>query len=213
MTDMALVHYIIHANTSDLEIRSIVDFLNNISDYVEEIQDQNVRILPKERTYKTEEEVLLPNSAVILPYCYMEGPVAIYPKCKIGPYAYLRPGTIIGPEANVGHATEVKASIIGARIWLSHRAYVGNSCIGRDCMIGVGFSSSVRKYLDEPIKVRDLFTKEILLETDMVKLGVIIQEEVWISSHILTMPGTFIKANSVLGPFNSYGGSKGKIIA
>jgi bifunctional UDP-N-acetylglucosamine pyrophosphorylase/glucosamine-1-phosphate N-acetyltransferase len=57
---------------------------------------------------------------------------------SIGPFAFLRPGSVIGKGVKVGDFVEVKNSHIGAGSKISHLAYVGDSAIGRNTNIGCG---------------------------------------------------------------------------
>jgi len=58
--------------------------------------------------------------------------------CRIGPYARLRPGNLIGEDVHIGNFVEVKASEIRARSKANHLAYIGDSTIGRDVNVGAG---------------------------------------------------------------------------
>jgi bifunctional UDP-N-acetylglucosamine pyrophosphorylase / glucosamine-1-phosphate N-acetyltransferase len=55
---------------------------------------------------------------------------------KVGPFAYLRPGTVIGEGAKVGTFVEVKNSDIGARSKVPHLSYIGDTDMGEDSNIG-----------------------------------------------------------------------------
>lgn len=56
----------------------------------------------------------------------------------VGPYARLRPGTVLGEAAHVGNFVEVKASTIGAGSKANHLAYVGDTTIGERVNFGAG---------------------------------------------------------------------------
>lgn len=56
----------------------------------------------------------------------------------VGPYARLRPGTVLGDEAHVGNFVEVKASTIGRGSKANHLAYVGDATIGERVNFGAG---------------------------------------------------------------------------
>lgn len=58
--------------------------------------------------------------------------------CLIGPYAHLRPKTILKDNVKVGNFCEIKNSQIGENTKISHLAYVGDSTIGKNCNIGCG---------------------------------------------------------------------------
>lgn len=59
-------------------------------------------------------------------------------KTKVGPFAYLRPKSIIGKECKVGDFVEVKNSSFGDGSKASHLTYIGDSDVGRDVNIGCG---------------------------------------------------------------------------
>jgi len=56
----------------------------------------------------------------------------------VGPFAHLRPGTVLEPEAHIGNFVEVKKSRVGRRSKANHLAYLGDADIGEGCNIGAG---------------------------------------------------------------------------
>lgn len=59
-------------------------------------------------------------------------------RTKVGPFAYIRPDSIIGPDCRIGDFVEIKKSIIGAGCKVSHLSYVGDCEMGEKCNIGCG---------------------------------------------------------------------------
>jgi bifunctional UDP-N-acetylglucosamine pyrophosphorylase/glucosamine-1-phosphate N-acetyltransferase len=59
-------------------------------------------------------------------------------KTAVGPFAHLRPGTVLAPRAEIGNFVEVKKSVIGEHTKAKHLAYIGDTEIGRDSNIGAG---------------------------------------------------------------------------
>jgi bifunctional UDP-N-acetylglucosamine pyrophosphorylase/glucosamine-1-phosphate N-acetyltransferase len=57
---------------------------------------------------------------------------------SIGPFAHLRPGSVIGEGARIGNFVEVKKTTIGAGSKANHLAYLGDATVGRDVNIGAG---------------------------------------------------------------------------
>jgi bifunctional UDP-N-acetylglucosamine pyrophosphorylase / glucosamine-1-phosphate N-acetyltransferase len=57
---------------------------------------------------------------------------------EVGPFSYLRPGTVLGPDGKVGAFVEVKNSTIGAGSKVPHLSYVGDAEIGEGTNIGAG---------------------------------------------------------------------------
>ena len=73
----------------------------------------------------------------IEPFCHIDE-ADIGARCRIGPYARLRPGTALAEEVHIGNFVEVKASQIAARSKANHLAYVGDTTVGSDVNIGAG---------------------------------------------------------------------------
>ncbi len=59
-------------------------------------------------------------------------------RCRIGPYARLRPGTRLDEEVHVGNFVEVKASHIGKGSKANHLSYIGDAELGRGVNVGAG---------------------------------------------------------------------------
>ena len=57
---------------------------------------------------------------------------------KVGPFARLRPGAVLGDNTHVGNFVEIKKSYIGVGSKVNHLTYVGDSLIGKDVNIGAG---------------------------------------------------------------------------
>jgi len=57
---------------------------------------------------------------------------------KVGPYANIRPGTILGKHTKVGNFVEVKKSTLGESVSVSHLTYIGDASIGDMTNIGAG---------------------------------------------------------------------------
>jgi len=62
----------------------------------------------------------------------------IGPDCSVGPFAHLRPGTVLHKKVKIGDFVEVKKSTIGEGSKVPHLAYVGDATIGPNCNIGAG---------------------------------------------------------------------------
>jgi bifunctional UDP-N-acetylglucosamine pyrophosphorylase/glucosamine-1-phosphate N-acetyltransferase len=73
----------------------------------------------------------------ILGFCFMEDS-AIGERCRIGPFARLRPGAQLAEEVHIGNFVEVKASRLGARSKANHLSYLGDSEIGERVNVGAG---------------------------------------------------------------------------
>lgn len=58
------------------------------------------------------------------------------PGASVGPYAYLRPGTVLGRDAKAGTFVEMKNTQVGDRSKVPHLSYAGDATIGADANIG-----------------------------------------------------------------------------
>jgi UDP-N-acetylglucosamine diphosphorylase/glucosamine-1-phosphate N-acetyltransferase len=59
-------------------------------------------------------------------------------KVEVGPYARLRPGTILEEGSKIGNFVEVKKSTVGKKSKINHLSYIGDSNIGKNVNIGAG---------------------------------------------------------------------------
>ena len=81
--------------------------------------------------------VSIGNNVRILSFSHLEG-VKIENNINVGPYARLRPGTVLKSGSKVGNFVEVKKSIIGKDAKLNHLSYIGDSKLGKKVNIGAG---------------------------------------------------------------------------
>jgi bifunctional UDP-N-acetylglucosamine pyrophosphorylase/glucosamine-1-phosphate N-acetyltransferase len=58
--------------------------------------------------------------------------------CRIGPFARVRPGTILHADVHIGNFVEVKSSEIGAGSKANHLSYVGDARVGSGVNVGAG---------------------------------------------------------------------------
>ena len=59
-------------------------------------------------------------------------------RATVGPFCYLRPGTVLGDSSKAGTFVEIKNSRIGDRTKVPHLSYIGDAEIGDDTNIGAG---------------------------------------------------------------------------
>ena len=83
------------------------------------------------------DNVSIGNNVKVLSFSHLEG-VKIENNVNVGPYARLRPGTILKSGSKVGNFVEIKKSIVGNRSKINHLSYVGDTIIGEKVNIGAG---------------------------------------------------------------------------
>jgi bifunctional UDP-N-acetylglucosamine pyrophosphorylase/glucosamine-1-phosphate N-acetyltransferase len=81
---------------------------------------------------------IIEDEAHVLAYSVLEG-AHLRTKASAGPFARLRPGADIGPEAKIGNFVEIKKSVLDRGVKVSHLSYVGDAFIGEETNIGCGF--------------------------------------------------------------------------
>jgi bifunctional UDP-N-acetylglucosamine pyrophosphorylase/glucosamine-1-phosphate N-acetyltransferase len=57
---------------------------------------------------------------------------------RVGPYARLRPGTILSAQTHVGNFVELKNAQVGVGSKVNHLSYVGDATVGKKVNIGAG---------------------------------------------------------------------------
>jgi bifunctional UDP-N-acetylglucosamine pyrophosphorylase/glucosamine-1-phosphate N-acetyltransferase len=82
-------------------------------------------------------KVKIGDNVVINSFSHLEN-CKIENKVDIGPYARIRPGTILKEGSRIGNFVEVKKSKIGKKSKINHLSYIGDSEIGKDVNIGAG---------------------------------------------------------------------------
>jgi bifunctional UDP-N-acetylglucosamine pyrophosphorylase/glucosamine-1-phosphate N-acetyltransferase len=75
--------------------------------------------------------------AKIKPFCHIEDAV-VGAASVIGPYARLRPGTVLAEDVHVGNFVELKNAQVAAHSKANHLAYIGDATIGSRVNIGAG---------------------------------------------------------------------------
>jgi bifunctional UDP-N-acetylglucosamine pyrophosphorylase/glucosamine-1-phosphate N-acetyltransferase len=64
--------------------------------------------------------------------------VTVGERAEVGPYASLRPGTVLAAGAKAGTFVEIKNSVVGEDAKVPHLSYVGDATIGARSNIGAG---------------------------------------------------------------------------
>jgi bifunctional UDP-N-acetylglucosamine pyrophosphorylase/glucosamine-1-phosphate N-acetyltransferase len=73
---------------------------------------------------------------VRVPHSYLQGPLEVRAGVSVGPFAYLRPGTLLRDGAKVGTFVEVKNSDIGEGTKVPHLSYIGDADVGPGTNLG-----------------------------------------------------------------------------
>ena len=82
-------------------------------------------------------KVKIGNNVTIKSFSHLEN-CKVENKVDVGPYARIRPGTVLKDGSKVGNFVEIKKSIIGKKSKVSHLTYIGDSTIGKLVNVGAG---------------------------------------------------------------------------
>ena len=81
--------------------------------------------------------VAVADKVTIHAFSHLEG-AKVASGASIGPYARLRPGTVIGEGARVGNFVETKKTVLGKGAKANHLTYLGDASVGAGANIGAG---------------------------------------------------------------------------
>ena len=82
-------------------------------------------------------KVKIGNNVIIKSFSHLEK-CLIENKVEIGPYARIRPDTILKEGSKIGNFVEVKKSVVGKKSKVNHLSYIGDTDIGKSVNIGAG---------------------------------------------------------------------------
>ena len=82
-------------------------------------------------------KVKIGNNVIIKSFSHLET-CKIENKVEIGPYARIRPNTILKEGSKVGNFVEIKKSTLGKKSKVNHLSYIGDTTIGKSSNIGAG---------------------------------------------------------------------------
>ena len=82
-------------------------------------------------------KVTIGNNVTIKSFSHLEK-CKIENKVDVGPYARIRPGTILKEGSKIGNFVEIKKSTLGKNSKASHLTYIGDSIIGKSVNVGAG---------------------------------------------------------------------------
>ncbi|MBE5748451.1 MAG: hypothetical protein E7344_02345 [Clostridiales bacterium] len=81
--------------------------------------------------------VEIKSGTVIYPYCFLHD-CAVGKNVSVGPFATIRPGSIIDDDCRIGNFVEVKNSVVKKNTKIAHLAYVGDAQVGCGVNVGCG---------------------------------------------------------------------------
>jgi NDP-sugar pyrophosphorylase family protein len=150
--------------------------------------------------------IVIEDGAVVEPGAYIVGPAYIGRGATVRHGAYLRPYCILLEGAIVGHASEMKSSILLPGAQAPHFAYIGDSILGNRVNLGAGTRLSnvpVTAGYVNGVKEKKSIHLQIDgqdYDTGTRKLGAILGDEVHTGCNAVLNPGTLIGKRSLVYP-------------
>lgn len=135
--------------------------------------------------------------AIIEPGSHFIGPCFVGEGAKVRHGAYLRQGSWIAELAKVGHASEIKHSLLMPRSQAPHFNYIGDSLVGYGANLGAGVKLSNLRHDDGPVRVK--FGDE-LIPSGLRKFGALIGSGVKLGCNTVTNPGTILGQGCMSSP-------------
>jgi bifunctional UDP-N-acetylglucosamine pyrophosphorylase/glucosamine-1-phosphate N-acetyltransferase len=108
-------------------------------------------------------------------------------RATLGPFCYVRPGTVLGDETKAGTFVEIKNSRIGARTKVPHLSYLGDADVGKETNIAAGNVTANFSHRPGQAKGRTTIGSNVRTGVDNTfKAPVTVGDDAWI------FPGTVI---------------------
>ena len=82
-------------------------------------------------------KVKIGSNVIIKSFSHLEG-CKIENKVEVGPYARIRPDTVLKEGSKIGNFVEVKKSNVGKKSKVNHLSYIGDTEIGKAVNVGAG---------------------------------------------------------------------------
>ncbi len=122
----------------------------------------------------------------------IEGPVYVGEGCSIAAHAFLRPYTVLGKKAGVGHASEVKCCLVQNGAKIASLAFAGDSLLGKGARVGSGVILANRRFDQSNARVKIMGE---LLDLGRDFFGCVLGDYSRLGANCVTLPGAHI------GPF------------
>lgn len=127
----------------------------------------------------------------------IDGPVWIGRGCRIGPNCWIRPYSVLCDGAIVGHASEVKASLLMERAAAPHQNYLGDSIIGARANLGCGTITANLRHDRKPVRS---LVAGALVDTGREKLGAVLGDDVHTGINTSIYPGRKLWPGTATAP-------------
>ena len=141
--------------------------------------------------------VYVGRGAVIRSGVVIDGPAYIGEGASVGPNSFIRPCSTIGDHCKVGHAVEIKNSILFDHAHVPHLSYVGDSVVGERTNLGAGTITANFRHDAKHINAN---VKGERIDTGRQKFGAIFGDDVHTGINTSIYPGRMLWPNTLTFP-------------
>ncbi|MBO4535442.1 MAG: UDP-N-acetylglucosamine pyrophosphorylase [Clostridia bacterium] len=147
--------------------------------------------------------VWIAESATVAPSAVLHPPVLILDGARIAEWALLRGPCVVGVDAHVGHACEVKNSLLLRGSTAAHYNYLGDSILGAYAHLGAGAILSNLRLDERKILVQ---CGTYTVPSGRRKLGALVGHHAQIGCNAVLNPGTLVEPYAAVFPLTSASG-------
>ena len=148
--------------------------------------------------------VFIHPSATVGEYVRIEGPCYVGKNAEIRHAALLRKGSWICEGSVVGHASEIKNSILLPGSKAPHFNYVGDSILGNGVNLGAGTKLSNVRNDRGSVPITNKNGERF--DSGLGKLGAMIGDGSQLGCNVVTNPGAIISPGAMIGPNETVSG-------
>jgi len=141
--------------------------------------------------------VVVEAGATVEPGVVIEGPALVQSGAHVGPNAHVRGRTLLCQDVEVGHAVELKNSVVMAGTNVPHLSYVGDSVLGREVNLGAGTTVANLRHDGEAVRQT---VKGERVSTGRRKFGVVVGDGAKTGIDTSLNPGVVLGAGVRTGP-------------
>lgn len=135
------------------------------------------------------ETIAIGLGCVLEPGCTIIGPTLLEDNVRVAQGAYIRGGVIACRGSVIGHASEIKQSILFPYAKAAHFNYVGDSILGVGVNLGAGVKLANVRLDKKPIA---LYCRGQVYPTGRAKLGAFIGDGAALGCNCVTNPGALL---------------------
>ena len=173
----------------DDRVTYVWDVLKLLGDYLEQIIVPEIHGQVMEGAYLLDDLIYIGPGSVVEPGALIKGPTYIGANTQVRQGAYVRGKVLVGNDCVVGHATEIKNSIMLTGVHAAHFAYVGDSILGNHVNLGAGSRLANLKLDRTNVTVT---VADRTYDTGLRKLGAIAGDRVETGCNAVSNPGTLM---------------------